>query len=110
MTDNLAFLLYIRHKSAPRHPSHWNETPQKVLMPPGCIKHAPVAPEGMQAESNRCPATGRERNAICVPRTAVQTLYLKKEKSEQGEEPPKGLLLILCAEQCAVAARAILGV
>jgi len=58
-------------------------------MPPGCIKHAPVAPEGMQAESNRCPATGRERNAICVPRTAVQTLYLKKEKVNKARSLPK---------------------
>lgn len=64
-------------------------------MPSGCIKHTPVDLEGMPAESNRCPATVRECNAICVPWTAVQTLYLKKEKREQGEKPSVDSLCIL---------------
>lgn len=58
-----------------------------IIMLPGCIKHTPVNSDEMPAESNRCPATGRERSAICVPRTAAQTLYLKEERREQGEKP-----------------------
>lgn len=60
------------------------------------MRHTSVDSEGMPAESNRCPATGREWDAICVPRTAVQTLHFKGEEREQDKKSPRGLLLIAC--------------
>lgn len=47
-----------------------------MIMSSACIESTSVDSRcGTPAESNRCPATGSERNTICVPRTAVQTNY-----------------------------------
>lgn len=58
-----------------------------------CITHATADSDEMPAESNRCPATGREYNAICVPQTAVQTL----QEGKKGNKAISFPLLILCA-------------